>query len=700
MRWAQRTPAHVINGLTVALGIGLLQALLLSFAGAEPAKLAITGAICVSLSDVPGTVARSWRRLLVAATLACCTTVLIALLRPFPVALGAAIVAVVFAAMMTLAWGPRAGPVSFAAVLAIVFTIGMPPEQDPRPLALWTVVGALAYIAWALVTSAVLQARYRSLALAATLHATAQLLRSRAELLTGSDTAQGNDGPLQAWVRDEAALAERLQAARDLLFAAPDDATVRQQSGALSHLINLRDMLLASRLDLELLGHDEPARSVRSALATQLRQMAELLDAGQARLRGAGAKDLLAVDTLSPDSTFGESLAMQDARARLLPGLADRLRHMHEDVAAALAMACGEGTPPALSREGLRMFVTPESWPLKALRPHLTLASPVLRHAVRASLAMGAAYGIALLLPWASHPQWLVLSVAVVLRGNMQQTLARRNLRIGGTVLGCLLVVLLAQRASPALMLLVFVTAVGLAHGFAVERYLVTATAGTIMALLQAHLVNPVLGFPVAERIADTVLGALLAWGFSYVLPSWERRGLPQAVDRAVAALRAYSGWALRTDDSNRMAQHLARRQAYDALGAVSTSLQRSGAEPGRVRVPAHEISILLDHGQRLMAHLSMVRMTLARRAAVLVRSEADAAMADASRDLQAALTASDGELPAFPPGMPPGLDLLPQEPPSRRPLPWLQRRLQAAVRDGQAVAVAAHAVRAKLGKR
>jgi uncharacterized membrane protein YccC len=72
------------------------------------------------------------------------------------------------------------------------------------------------------------------------------------------------------------------------------------------------------------------------------------------------------------------------------------------------------------------------------------MQSPVLRHAVRAALALGSAYYLALALPWASHPHWLVLSVAVVLRGNLEQTLSRRNARVMGTMLGCAVVLGLA----------------------------------------------------------------------------------------------------------------------------------------------------------------------------------------------------------------------------------------------------------------
>jgi hypothetical protein len=178
-----------------------------------------------------------------------------------------------------------------------------------------------------------LQPRYRSLALAAALDATAQLLRSRAGVVEGAaETDQSRDS-LQTWVRDEAVLAERLQAARDLLFAAARVPRARRDIAILLRVIDLRDILLASRLDLDLLGHDELARQVRTALAARLRHMAYRLDQAQARLRG--------VPPDQPEPPPAARRARQpagplqqagDERARLLPALVNRVQHLADDV--------------------------------------------------------------------------------------------------------------------------------------------------------------------------------------------------------------------------------------------------------------------------------------------------------------------------------------------------------------------------------
>src|SRR6478735_2713987 len=159
--------------------------------------------------------------------------------------------------------------------------------------------------------------------------------------------------------------------------------------------------------------------------------------------------------------------------------------------------------------------------------------APPLRHAIRAALAIGAGYAVGWALPWGSHEYWILLTIVVVLRGSLAQTLERRNSRVAGTLLGCILAgVALAQ---------------GVAHAFALQRYLVTAVAATVLALLQAHQLAPDVSpvFEVAERVLDTLIGVSIAWIFSYVLPSWERTQVGALVARTLAAQDKHAQLAL-----------------------------------------------------------------------------------------------------------------------------------------------------------
>jgi uncharacterized membrane protein YccC len=283
-----------------------------------------------------------------------------------------------------------------------------------------------------------------------------------------------------------------------------------------------------------------------------------------------------------------------------------------------------------------------------------------------------------------------VLSVAVILRGSLQETLARRNGRMLGTMQGCLLVGALSHLQLPSFLSVIFLTAVGVAHTYVSQRYWITATAATVMALLQSHLVNPGSGFAIAERAADTLLGAALAWIFSYVLPSWERRGLPDGIARALANLQGYAAYALRLRPGDAVDQRLARRRAYDALGALAVALERSSAEPRSVRLPVKEVATLLDHGERLMAHLSMVRLILARLNTGVDAPMVDAALEEAHLALSVRL---DLRNPSAFADQDIGLEdlaMLPSQPPAQDVMPWLSRRLSLMVHEADRIRRAA----------
>lgn len=685
-------PAHILNGLSVAIGIGGIRLVVGALAGPLAAQLALSGALGVGVADQPSTPARTASRALLAACLAFAAACLVALLRPWPVALGLACAGLAFVAAMLFAWGQRAAPISFAPILSLVFAMAVPPDSSSlRAMATWNGIGAAAYVCWAVATSWLLQRRYRALALANALDSTSALLRARAQLLQDAGFDLHDTMAMQSWVRGEFELAEHLQQARDFVFGATPGPECRRNSAILLRAFDLRDLLLASRLDLDLLGNDAAGRWILGRVAIGLRRVGEVIESAALALRTRTLPPVLHAEEFAMRELFAHApLEANDPRLRLLPALAERLKNLANDALRIHAQLHGDVDARILSERALRRFVAPDRWPLADLLRNLSWQSPVLRHATRSALAIGSAYFLALRLPWSSHPHWVILTVAVILRGNLEQTLSRRNMRVFGTLVGCVLVVVLARVHSPALLAVIFVLAVGTAHAFALRRYWVAATAATLMALLQAHLINPDAGFPIVERIADTLLGALLAWAFSYVLPSWERKRMVQTVNRLLDELKVYADYALVVDAAkDDIEQRLARRRAYESLSDLATLMQRSIVEPRAVRVPVPQLAILLDHAQRLMAHLSMVRLTLLRRSAELAREPLDASLRRV-RALLATQMALDTPAPARPDDPNHAFSSLPEEAPWEDIAPWLERRLELLESEAGSIRAAA----------
>ncbi len=691
-------PAHALNGIGVALGVLLVQLLAGAAGGGGVALLASGGAIYASLADTPNPSARTWRRVAMAAAVGLVSSVLVTALRGHAVALGVLIAVLAFCGSMLLAWGVRAGPISFVPVLAVVFTMAGPPPQGWQAQlahALWTGAGAIAYLAWALAVSRALQPRYRSLALAAVLSATAGLFRSRARLLAAGPLEARGALPLQDWMQRQVALDERLQPARDLLFAATEAPGAQTRIALLLDAIALRDTLFGSELDLDLLGEDATAERMRLALAAQIDAIATQLDAlAQAVQHGRAAE----ADALQPiaSAALDEALvafAADPRRRALASALGERVRHIADDLQRMVMTWQGQAAPLQLRAAELQFFVSPEGWPPAALAPHRRLSSPILRHAIRSACALGTAYFLALALPWASHPHWLVLSVAVVLRGNLDQTLARRDDRVLGTVIGCLLVLLFAWLRQPWLSGAVFLLAVGAAHAFVNVRYRVTAAAATVMALLQAHMAHPAAGFAIGERLADTVLGALLAWAFCFMLPVWERRGLARLLERVQQSARTLVAEALHWPEPGQtdVALRLARREFYEVIGSVAASAQRSRSEPERVQLPLPAMATLLTRCHVLLAQLSAVRTLLERRRDRLDRTATGAVLAESAAEIDAALASRAAQAPGW--SAPVEASLRWPEPDAPL-LPWLQRRLRLVAASAVAVAGAVAAVR------
>jgi hypothetical protein len=688
LRWFRRLPAYALNGWSVSIGVGLVQVLGRALADAAFAQAATIGAVLASLPHLTGRALPTFRRTLAGGLFASFAMLLVLSTAGHLVLRGVAIGLIVFTTLLAMAWGARAAPIVFAVILGVIFSLARPSSADALGVALASVTGVALYSCWAFSNAKLLEPRYRSLAVSSCLDAASALLLARARVLSHVEGEPEDEHEARfTQVSEEVRLAHALQTASDLVYPAAARAGASTQVALMARIAELREIVLTSRLDLDLLGHDHAARYVRARLALGIRKLSGALAEFARSDHDPGALSTARDPLELPDLAEAADLLENDPRARLLPVIAARLRYLSDEIEAIRTLLLGGSEPNSLRPEELGLLVSDhDTWPLRTVVEQLSLTSPVFRHAFRCTLAMVSVYFLAYALPWATRPYWMLLSVAVVLRGTFDDTLSRRNARVLGTAIGCVTVAVLIPLVGAPWLELVFVGAVGVAHAFVNVRYLLTASAGTVMALLQAHFSAPTMTPLIVERLLDTVIGALFAWAFSYVLPSWERRSLPGAVSRALEALRAYSKIALNRA-SPRSRQRLARQRAYDSLGVVAAALQRSAAEPRHVRPPVKPLVRTLEHAQRLMAHLSSLRFLLERRGTHLPAAETDAALSVASQTIDAYLSLSPSSADAE-------ADSNRLEAPGataeENPLPWLVRRIDASVHDAGAAGTAA----------
>ena len=483
-------------------------------------------------------------------------------------------------------------------------------------------------------------------------------MRSQAQQFTAAlEIENASRAPLiGTLLQQQAVLADQLQAARNILLESPSTTRRQQLADMLMGVLDMRDHLLVCNLDLDTLikhpDHEPVLRTlsdILEALAREIDALADALMRGRTPLLFASLRPQLENLPWGHGSTASDD-GTQPAPAILGMGMSSRIGHLNDDCLRLLALARGEVAPNVgLVRANWQLFVSPTVWSLEPFYALWRWNAPPLRHAIRAALAIGTAYAVSLALPWGSHDYWILLTIVVVLRGSLAQTLERRNSRASGTLIGCALAGLLLYAHVPLPVLLLVVTLTqALAHAFAVRKYLVTAVAATVLGLLQVQMLNagPSPVFDVVERMADTLIGVTIAWAFSYVLPSWERGQIAALVKRTLAAQARHARealglWQLQAvDNAPELQWRLARREAFDSLSALMQATQRAMSEPRAVRPPLAPLGRLLALSYQLLAQLTTVKTMLLQQRGRLTPQEVELPLQQTAQAIEAALGA------------------------------------------------------------
>ena len=691
---------YVTNGLSVAFGLFLISGAVHLFLGPFASAAAAIGVIAASPPDQPAPRRGKFLQLLPAAIIALPLFFGVQILHADPMRLGLLLVPASFLAFLGAAWGKRGIPISVAAMLAIVFSMAAPPGADGHTAiesTLYFALGAACYLIYATLANLALNAHYRVQMLADTLLSISALMRTQAFQFRPQVERGGKEGNrVGQLLRQQAALADQFQNARDIVLESPRTPRRQRWAGMLIQILEMRDHLLACGLDLELLIETPGHGPVLDALGQTLEQLsdeieylADCLLTGRVPRPFASHRPFLQSLQWDIRSVSAATDALPSV-AILARALADRVGHIDDEILRLIALARSEVNPDlAVVRASWQMFTSPTAWSSRPFRTMWHWDAPPLRHAIRAALAIATGYAISLAMPWGTHDYWILLTIVVVLRGSLAQTIERRNSRVAGTLLGGLVAGTLLAFKLPAVVLLLVVTvAQGAAHAFAIRRYLVTAVAATILALIQAHLLNAgaSLTFDAFERVVDTLIGVAIAWAFSYVLPSWERTQIPSLVRRTLDAHARHARLSLglgqldAVDNAPEVEWRLARREAYDSLSALVQATQRSLSEPRAARPPLEPLEHLLAHSYQLLAQLTAVKSMLLLRRGRLNAELLASPLQYSAETIERTLIGQDEPTTIPSTQADASIDLTTLPDPFERDLsPWLLRRLRLA---------------------
>ena len=638
--------AHIENGLSVAIGVGLTGLTIGWGLGFTAAVAAASGAVCVSISDRTDPLRqKAWIM-----GFAFLSTVFFTGLSGFArFDTTAFIIATAFVGMwagLISAYGKWVMSLAMTSVLAFVFAMGQSfaTPSDVADHLMLTVLGAFGYTVYAVVIAWLFDDRGRRLLLAEAMHAFAAYLRAKAALYNPDTTGHG---AFRALIDAHAALADRLQAARDSLFARRTHRMQLKRIDTLIALLDAFETVLSSDADLEALRH-APQRELMWRLNKFVSQVAEEVERLTLALRfrhGHTTPLRHAEDARQLQDAVAEAqkAAPDDPILHAFTATTNKLV-LADSYIATLATVLDDATQPSTLAAGLDLDLFRQDAPrgITVLLNQFRWRSPALRYAIRLALAMTVGLGLTLAFPRFAHANWVLLTIALIMRANYSVTSQRRWDRVTGTLIGCALAVTFINTLPAPVLLLFIVLAVGTSHAYGLVAYRITAVGASISSLLLLHFVDPLVHPQFFERIVDTLIGAGLSWAFSYLLPHWERDDLPHTVRGLLAADAGFAEAALRLKHSSQR-YRLARKKTLEAVAQLSGAIRRLADEPNTNRRALASLGELLGANYLLASDLSSMPVLVKLRAQDLDAPAAKAAIAATRERVTALLSPEAG---------------------------------------------------------
>jgi uncharacterized membrane protein YccC len=607
---------HIVNGVAVGVGVILVAVLasaVFGFAAGQPATL---GAISASISDLPAPWREKARTMGFGFALALLSTVATQLALPWPLAALLMIGAISFVGGLVTGLGRWAVAVGMQAVIPMVFILGFPRETFPAAVRIEALLagGGLAYIAIALLATVFTDASARRMVVSETIREFSIYMRAVAGIF---DPDQDLTAAYGAAIRQQAALSEQLQSARTLLLERPGTMGERfRLAASIGILLDALDALVAAQCDVELIRKTPGAAAVLARIGDALRVGSLDLSHLSIELLTTGHPILppdhqLAIDALNREAARVEAEAMDPkARAALDAATWRLVRSLSHVRRLEKALSKDATARAAIGDVDLAAFIPKRTYALSALAPHFRLDSPVLRFSVRLAVAMMAGALVAQSLGDERHGNWVLLTIAVVMRAGHGLTRQRRDDRVIGTLVGCVLAAGSVAYLPAGALVAVQGLAVTVVHSFARLNYRISSTGASVMALVSLHLVQPSVSAPILVRLADTLVGAAIAHLFNYFWPRWEFLDAPQLASRLQSQLAAFASAALRSDVSEHD-YRLARKNVIEAMAALSDSAGRMAIEPMTARKGLDEMAALLIAAYSFVAQLSAARLAV-----------------------------------------------------------------------------------------
>ncbi len=579
------------DGLRITLAILLPSLVLAQFGQLQTGMAMSLGALNVSLSDAPGPVMHRRNGMAATVLIAFLVTFTTGFARMNPYTLGIEVLLFSFFFSMFAIWGNRATSVGTAALLIMILMLDRPLNAAGvvRESGL-VLAGGLWYMTISLLASRLQPYRLAQQALGQCIHEIAKLMAIKADFYTLSTSL---DDDYRRLITQQVAVSEKQDAVREVLFKSRRIVTESTQTGRVLLLtfidvVDLYEQIIAMYYDYSAIRERFGKTGVLDQIARVIRQLSVQLDHIGLAIQSPviRQKPVDMAPKLDALKRSIDALGDREGSTLILKKVLVSLRTLSQRMATLqsnLALPADGSTPTDALELG--RFVSHQEIDFKSFRDNLTVDSSVFRHSGRVAVAMLLGFILTKFLPYGHHSYWVLLTISVILKPAFSLTKQRNIERIGGTLAGGILGVLV----------LTFIPNKTAQFGFMVLFMLGTYSALRINYIVMVICVTPFililftfLGVSylgvAEERLFDTLLGGIIALVSGYLLfPQWESDQLTKPIQAILNANVRYLQLLLDSLSGRQISlvdYKLARKDVYVTSANLSAAFERMVSEP------------------------------------------------------------------------------------------------------------------------
>ena len=551
-----------------------------------------TGALCVSITDIPGPIEHKKNGMLYSIGFGFIVTLLTGLLNQHVVTMTLLIAAACFFFSMFSVYGNRAALVGSAVLLAMILRI--PLETNFPALlrdACLQMAGGFFYLLVALISFRLTPYRPAQRALGDCIHELSKYLRIKANLYdTGIDYTKS----YRELMAQQIVIHEKQEALRELLFK---DKTLMKEPTKTGKLlmvtfadsVDLYEQIMATWYDYDSLRDKYKSTGLLGEVSEIIIKTANELDRIGMAIQSNGTykreyemipdldKLKLKIDQL--DQTFTSHFVL----LKILVNLRNLDQYLIE---------LGHYFSAHTSRKGKFVnissyagFVAHQEINPTIFRNNLSMHSSIFRHALRMTITCVIGYILTRFMAYDQHSNWVLLTTLVILKPAYSLTKQRNTERLVGTVVGAIIGVLAIvwvkdQQFLFAILLFFMIGT----YTFQRLNYIVMVIFITPYILIVFNLMGYGLLEVARARIFDTAIAAALAFAANHLLfPSWESSKFTNLMAEVLKANIQYLN-AMRQFFSGKeipaLEYKLLRKQIYVSSTNLSAAFQRMLAEP------------------------------------------------------------------------------------------------------------------------